>query len=65
MVNRVNAKPLSNNYEGDVLVNNLLERYSSCKKLKRYCMDYSERAIRKCTLQSSEVDNNVKSDKTK
>ena len=26
MVNRVNAKPLSNNYEGDVLVNNLLER---------------------------------------
>jgi len=38
-VNRVDAKPISNNYEGDVLVNNLLERYSSCKKLKRYCID--------------------------
>jgi len=38
-VNRVDAKPISNKYEGDVLVNNLLERYSSCKKLKRYCMD--------------------------
>ena len=33
-MNRVNAKPLSNNYEGDVLVNNLLERYLSRKKLK-------------------------------
>ena len=37
-VNRVDAKPVSNNYE-DVLIHNLLERYSSCNKLKRYCMD--------------------------
>ena len=38
-VNRVDAKPVGNNYEGDVLIHNLLERYSSCNKLKRYCMD--------------------------
>ena len=31
-VSRVDAKPVGNNYEGDVLVNNLLERYSSCNK---------------------------------
>ena len=33
-MNIVDAKPLSNNCEGVVLVNNLLERYSSCKKLQ-------------------------------
>mgnify|MGYP000270050659 FL=1 len=34
-MNRVDAKPVSNNCEGNVLINNLFERYLSCNKLKR------------------------------
>ena len=48
-MNGVDAKPVGNNCE-DVLINNLLERYSSCNKLKRYCMDLENlwRAFKKC-----------------
>jgi len=35
MVNRVDAKPVGNNCEGNVLINNLLERYLSCNKPKK------------------------------
>ena len=34
-VNRVDAKPVGNNCEENVLINNLLERYLSCNKPKK------------------------------
>ena len=69
MVNRVDAKPVGNNCEGDVLISNLLERYTAWYKLKRkrgiawICKIHRE-LLRNGRYKSGEIDNNLKSDNT-